>query len=341
MLIFRLFIISLISLVTIGNNIAQKYGKELHTENNPSYLQWRKNYKLTKIQYYEKRTIFHVELEFSRNNTGWVQTVSFLPPGETNSWVLKDPTTNKAYEMLEIRHVKHNNKEIKSRLRYSKDKVFLDLKKSKRSHEKFSCEIHFKSLPSHVKKVNILEGIENKYADGHWNFFEIHLKTFGSSANKTSPIDPYLEQSIGDNIEENAPDPKTEDNNSEKTPILNSSKDIECNKIFRLNNIQFKDNSTRFENTTLAERSLNMLHQYLKIDPDATLILYGHTDIFGEAQRNMDLSKQRVEKLQLWLVDRGLRKYRVKYEYFGSEQPVNPKGGPENRRVEVKILCDD
>lgn len=349
MSIFRFFILHLICLLVFSNSFAQKNNKNLlYTESHPSYLQWRKNYKLTKIEYYEKQTIFHIELEFIRNSNDWVKTVSFLPPGETNSWVLKDQNTGKTYNLLEIRHVKHNGKEIKSRLRYSKDKLNLELKESKRSREVFNCQAYFERLPSSVEKVDILEGAANKYADGHWNFFEIYLHSFNPKLKgNNNATNPYLEETIADDITEPIkPLPEPKDINTKKQeheihPVLNSSKDIECNKIFRLNNIQFKDNSTRFENTVLAERSLNMLYQYLVIDPESEIVLYGHTDIFGEAERNMELSKQRVEKLQTWLVERGLEKQRVQYEYHGSEKPVKKKGGPENRRVEVKIICEN
>lgn len=343
---FKFILLNFICLIIYSNSFAQKNNKKLHTESRPSYLQWRKNYKLTKVEYYEKQTVFHVQLEFMRNSVDWVKTVSFLPPGETNSWVLKDQSSGKTYSLIEIRHVKHNGKEIKSRLRYSKDKVSLKLEESSRSKEIFTCQIHFDPIPATVQKVDILEGADNKYADGHWNFFEISLHSFDPKLKKVT-ADPYLEKTIADDIDdsiEKMPTPKThivKDNENQIHPILNSSKDIECNKIFRLNNIQFKDNSTRFENTTLAERSLNMLYQYLTIDPESEIILYGHTDIFGEASRNMELSKQRVEKLQDWLVDRGLPKQRVQYEYHGAEKPVNPKGGAENRRVEVKIICEE
>jgi outer membrane protein OmpA-like peptidoglycan-associated protein len=89
-----------------------------------------------------------------------------------------------------------------------------------------------------------------------------------------------------------------------------------------------------------AKRTLHIVFQYMKDNPSSTLVLYGHTDIFGPKERNMKLSKDRVIKIQRWLTMYGIHPRRITYEWFGPTQPLNPKGSPINRRVEIKVNCE-
>ncbi|MCH2021339.1 MAG: OmpA family protein [Saprospiraceae bacterium] len=120
---------------------------------------------------------------------------------------------------------------------------------------------------------------------------------------------------------------------------LNSEKDIICDKMLVLDKIKFHDNSTKYKGMIAAKRTIYMIFNYMKEHPKSTLMLYGHTDIFGPKEFNMELSKARVLKIQRWLSMYGIKPYRINYEWYGPNKPLDPKGNPINRRVEIKVKC--
>lgn len=121
---------------------------------------------------------------------------------------------------------------------------------------------------------------------------------------------------------------------------VSSLKDIKCGKRLVLDGLKFHDNSTKFKGMVYAKRSMYILFLYLKDHPTATVKLYGHTDIFGNPEKNSELSKQRVYKVFRWLNGMGIKSKRIDYEWFGSSQPIVKEGDAINRRVELQISCD-
>ena len=108
-----------------------------------------------------------------------------------------------------------------------------------------------------------------------------------------------------------------------------------------LDKIKFHDNSTKFKGMIAANRTLFIIFNYMKEHPKSTLNLYGHTDVFGSLEKNMDLSKARVVKIQRWLSMYGIKPHRIDYEWFGPKKPLVPEGDPVNRLVEIKVNCGD
>ena len=78
---------------------------------------------------------------------------------------------------------------------------------------------------------------------------------------------------------------------------------------------------------------------FLKENPTSILTLYGHTDIFGDREHNMDLSKARAFKIQRWLSMYGIHPKRITCKWYGPDKPLKPKGDSTNRRVEAKLEC--
>lgn len=141
-------------------------------------------------------------------------------------------------------------------------------------------------------------------------------------------------------IPEPVPEPKPEPEENYSISRLRSDRDIQCGEMLVLDKIKFHDNSTKFKGMVSANRTMFILFNYMKEHPNSTLTLYGHTDIFGPKERNMELSKQRVIKIQRWLTMYGIKKHRIDYEWFGPDQPINAEGDPINRRVEIKVNCE-
>ncbi len=88
---------------------------------------------------------------------------------------------------------------------------------------------------------------------------------------------------------------------------------------------------------------LDQLVQWMSTNPSARIRLEGHTDLPGEVQKNLDLSRRRVVAVKDYLSKRGVSSYRVETTYFGNSRPLNrncppPNYCPENRRVELIII---
>lgn len=122
---------------------------------------------------------------------------------------------------------------------------------------------------------------------------------------------------------------------------LESTQQIQCGKIFRLDNIQFHDNTSNFKGIVAAKQTMFVIFDYLKANPKATVELHGHSDIFGNQEQNKVLSRERVIKIQRWLSMKGIHRDRITYKAFGSTQPIDPEGNPANRRVEARFDCQD
>ena len=78
-------------------------------------------------------------------------------------------------------------------------------------------------------------------------------------------------------------------------------------------------------------------------NPDAILVLEGHTDSTGDKDYNVRLSERRVEAVKRYLaVDKGVPVYKIEEIGFGSDKPIaenNSKQNREqNRAVTLSIL---
>ena len=90
---------------------------------------------------------------------------------------------------------------------------------------------------------------------------------------------------------------------------------------------------------------LNKIVQSIKKFPDSSVRVEGHTDSTGNAEMNMNLSKERARKVAAFLVDVGeIDASRVSSQGYGKERPVasneTKDGRAANRRVEIQIIND-
>jgi outer membrane protein OmpA-like peptidoglycan-associated protein len=76
-------------------------------------------------------------------------------------------------------------------------------------------------------------------------------------------------------------------------------------------------------------------------DPDSKLVVEGHTDSQGSADRNQTLSEKRAESVRTYLVSHGIASDRISAQGFGPSRAVADNGSPEgranNRRVEIVV----
>ncbi|MFD2035307.1 OmpA family protein [Belliella marina] len=90
---------------------------------------------------------------------------------------------------------------------------------------------------------------------------------------------------------------------------------------------------------------LERLILLLSSNENISLKLEGHTDIRGSEVYNQGLSERRAEVVMQYLIDRGISKDRLDYEWFGKTKPVydcvgepcTPAMHQLNRRTEIKV----
>jgi OmpA-OmpF porin, OOP family len=97
--------------------------------------------------------------------------------------------------------------------------------------------------------------------------------------------------------------------------------------------------------TTLLEESyaeLDAMVDFMKANPKVEIELEGHTDNRGDAKKNVLLSKERVNRIKLYLVSKGISSKRIRGRGFGGSKPIATNDTEEarklNRRVDFLII---
>ncbi len=117
---------------------------------------------------------------------------------------------------------------------------------------------------------------------------------------------------------------------------------IEVGAIVNLKNVLFQQSSS----ILLAESSdeLNMVADFMKANPKVEIELAGHTDNRGLHAHNVKLSRERVEKVKAYLMDKGIEAKRITGKGYGGIKPIAENDAEEtrklNRRVEFTIVKD-
>ena len=117
------------------------------------------------------------------------------------------------------------------------------------------------------------------------------------------------------------------------TPIVVGDKIV-------LKNIYFEVSKSDLLAASYAE--LNKLVAMMQDNPMMVIRLEGHTDVVGDPQANLELSQDRVDACQTYLVKQGIPSARIEATGFGDTRPIVKKGTDEerkvNRRVEFVVL---
>jgi outer membrane protein OmpA-like peptidoglycan-associated protein len=114
---------------------------------------------------------------------------------------------------------------------------------------------------------------------------------------------------------------------------------VKADSIIVLNDVLFETNSYKLNKELLSK--LDSISAYLRKQPQAELIVSGHTDNVGKESYNLNLSSQRAEAVAEYFLDKGIAPEQVTFAGFGSAQPIAPNDTPDgrrkNRRVEIRI----
>lgn len=91
-----------------------------------------------------------------------------------------------------------------------------------------------------------------------------------------------------------------------------------------------------------AQTKLNSVAESLtQQEPDARMVVEGHTDSQGSSSHNQGLSERRAQAVRDYLISRGIASDRVSAQGYGSTRSVadnkSPEGRANNRRVEIVV----
>jgi OOP family OmpA-OmpF porin len=107
-----------------------------------------------------------------------------------------------------------------------------------------------------------------------------------------------------------------------------------------LKSIRFEINQVALNKKSFKE--LNDLVEKLKEKKSINIEIIGHTDVSGDEEHNLTLSKQRALSIVNYLIKKGISKDRLKHKGLGSSIPINPKDKSNkkalNRRVEFRVI---
>ncbi len=111
--------------------------------------------------------------------------------------------------------------------------------------------------------------------------------------------------------------------------------------VLTFRNIHFALNSADIIDD--AKGDLDVGAQIMTHDLKMRVRIEGHTDSYGTASYNLDLSKRRAESVKVWLVQKyGIDADRIQTAGFGYSRPIgslsSSEGRKASRRVEFVIL---
>ena len=125
----------------------------------------------------------------------------------------------------------------------------------------------------------------------------------------------------------------------EEEPAIVYDGTLDTQKKMVLDNLYFETNKA----VILPEsyRELDQLAYELRKNQRLKLSIFGHTDDIGTDEYNQKLSEDRAIAVRNYLLKRGVSKFRMNANGFGSSQPIGSnetdKGRQQNRRVEIKV----
>jgi outer membrane protein OmpA-like peptidoglycan-associated protein/tetratricopeptide (TPR) repeat protein len=108
-------------------------------------------------------------------------------------------------------------------------------------------------------------------------------------------------------------------------------REIEVGKPYTINDILYTTASAE-----LSKRSKFILKQFarfLKENDNITILIQGHTDNEGVAQKNLTLSEQRAEGVKDYLITQGVDKKRLDAKGYGQTQPKVPNDNAKNKAM--------
>ena len=103
--------------------------------------------------------------------------------------------------------------------------------------------------------------------------------------------------------------------------------------------ILFELDSDKLKNDDHTRRTLNAYRRFLRKHRAAKLRIEGHTDSRGDDAYNLDLSHRRARTVRRWLVDKGIKKKRLKHKGKGERSPRLKTGDNDDEGVDPEMYA--
>ena len=329
---------------------------DAYTDFEPEYKSNSAYYQIDKIVYEAEFTIIHFRFVANKN-----QSYSFNSWNISDQWVLsyEKETLRQFLNLIQLDSLLINGVQP-----VDKKSSRINLKRG----DRVSMSLYFKQIPSEVMKFDLLEGRSKIDVPHKMNCFQIIKKTaqdnLGNEVLNLLRIQKFNDLfSFYSTKKSHKTIEKTNDlvSSSEQErpfqsvlsdvpePIdyeplkIQTFKEIECGERMILSDLVFLDEQVKFLNRSKALGALKSVSAQLNAFSGARLLLHGHTDIFGNQQKNLELSKARAERVKKELVKMGIDAMRIAVYYYGGQRPLKQykKGGSMNRRVEIQFICQD
>ncbi len=364
-----LFYISLVSMLFWGTAtaiVAQDYNTT-YTDYLPKYRNTSTHFVLSSITYTENYMTVHLRYIAPKEH----DIITFYGPQNNNAWKLTTATYPRVTEQAltfsgTVSNIRLND-EAKQTIMVASEQIEVTANRG----DIISCDIQFKRFPRMVRTVHLKGGDVNHLAEPKFLANDILIKSIDSKIlGSQKQMEQNIQRFYSTQTIVNYPDIKTittaaeqkkfdtnlaetkatkRDNPLQRAlePIdympktLSSVDDLDCNERIILKNVYFHDNKAEFAGRVKALKTLSVVLEYLSYHKKAKIVLHGHTDIYGNAYKNLELSKQRVLVVKSTLVKRGVDRSRIITAHHGGSQPLPryKNGGDMNRRVEVEVLC--
>lgn len=90
-----------------------------------------------------------------------------------------------------------------------------------------------------------------------------------------------------------------------------------------------------------AAGKINEIADMMKMYPEKTIVIEGHTDNTGNPEYNLDLSQKRADFVKNALIQKGIQNNRIVARGMGQSYPIasnnTKEGRQENRRIEISV----
>lgn len=337
-----------------------------YTDYLPKYRTLSNDFLISKIDYTEKELIVYIRYVANINN----DIVNFYGENKEQAWKLTTstrPQSSSAYTVTRSASVKN--------IRLNDEAKVVELdgnaseKVSAQKGDVITCEVHFEMMPSSIRTVHLVGGDLGRDGVQRFNCNDILLKTkhskvLGTDGQMGAVIKRFYSQQEVVNYpdinnattlaEQASFDEKDKVEKLIENPLakslepidympktLTSIQDMTCNERIILSNIYFHDNKSEFVGRIKAMKTITVIVDYLTFHPKAKIVLHGHTDVFGNAFNNLELSQKRVFTVKRAIVGKGINANRIITIHHGGAQPLiqYKNGGERNRRVEAEVLC--
>lgn len=347
------------------NNVlaAPNFVNDTYSDYLPRYRTLSESFLISKIEYTEDAMI--LSLNYVAKEDG--EQVTLYGISHSDSWKMKTGNGSRAaasYAILKPADV-HNitiNKILKVEHLQSNGRKQMTIQKG----DLLSCELHFERLPNQVRIAHLIGGDKTEQGAARINCQDLQIKskdnlTLGTANQMEASLERFYHNTEAVNFPnanndllansqkpvEAARAPMEKPLEHSLKPInympkdLNNAADLACNERLIMSNVYFQDNKAEFSGRVKAVKTISVVVEYLRYHPEAKIVLHGHTDIFGNSFKNLELSKKRVWTVKSTITGRGIAAERIITVHHGGAQPLiqYKNGGEKNRRVEVEILC--